>query len=566
MATQEKLTFIIEAEDRAKVVLQNLEGSFTSFNDKIKANIGTITAVTATAGVAFGALAMYSKGAVQGAIDQETVQARLKNIIQTSTQATDAQVDALIRQADALEQTGVVSAGTINQLQGQLASFDLQYESIEKLTPALLDYVVAEKGLNATTGDAQAIANGFAQAMQGNFSALTKAGFVLDDATKALIQNGTEAERTENLVKVLNSTYKGFNEQMRNTTEGGMVGMQFAMDKLNDSIGSALLPVVNSITQALAPLLQKFATFAEENPRLVATILIVVGALAGLTVVIGTVALAMTALSVVSLPIVGIIAGIVLAVGAIIAIFIYWKDITNWLGQVFYDTFEAIKNKLQEWWASITATVTSIWNSIKEVIDAIVNGFKLAWETIKQVTVAVFEFIKNYFTIWGLASKLITLENMKAIHDGIVEAWTAIKNFFLGIWDSIKGVFQSAINYINGLIDSFMAKVEAIMNAISRVGSAIGSGISNAVSSVTGIFRRATGGSVTPNTPYVVGENGQELFVPNTYGSILNQGQLAGLGAGITINISGNSFMGKEGIAESIGDELVKILRLNTKL
>jgi hypothetical protein len=38
--------------------------------------------------------------------------------------------------------------------------------------------------------------NGLAQALNGNFASLTKTGFVLDDVTKDLIKNGTEAERT----------------------------------------------------------------------------------------------------------------------------------------------------------------------------------------------------------------------------------------------------------------------------------------------------------------------------------------------------------------------------------
>src|SRR5690606_11896936 len=116
--------------------------------------------------------------------------------------------------ASALERVGIIGRDVITSAQAQLATFDLQSESIEALTPALLDYIAAEKGANATRQDAQALANGMAQALQGNFASLTRTGFVLDETTKQLISNGTESERVAALVSVLNSTYKDYNKTL----------------------------------------------------------------------------------------------------------------------------------------------------------------------------------------------------------------------------------------------------------------------------------------------------------------------------------------------------------------
>ena len=38
---------------------------------------------------------------------------------------------------------------------------------------------------------------------------------------------------------------------------------------------------------------------------------------------------------------------------------------------------------------------------------------------------------------------------------------------------------------------------------------------------------RANGGSVSGNNPYIVGEKGPELFIPNTSGTIIPNNQLA---------------------------------------
>jgi hypothetical protein len=49
-----------------------------------------------------------------------------------------------------------------------------------------------------------------AQALNGNFASLTRVGFVLDKVTKKTIASGSESERAAAIVKVLESTYKGF--------------------------------------------------------------------------------------------------------------------------------------------------------------------------------------------------------------------------------------------------------------------------------------------------------------------------------------------------------------------
>ena len=565
MAQTEKLTFIIEAEDRAKATLQSLEGNFSGLQDKIKANAGAIAGVTATAGVAFAGISSLVMKTTSDFADAEKSALQLRHAVIDVSHATEAQYEATKKLADELERKGVLDGDNISMGLAQLSTFGLSNTAVQALGGSLADLAVNQFGVTASGDQLTQSANMIAKALNGQFGVLEKSGIRFSEAQKKAIEFGTEMEK----VKAIN---EGFAQNLKYTNEVALQGLEGQTAKANvqlgnmsESIGGALKPALMAVVEAITPLLTKITEFVTEHPKMVSAIVLIVGGLTGLVAVVGTLSLAMLAFSAVSAPVILVIGGIALAIGAIIALFIYWKDITEWLGQIFYETFEAIKAKMVEWWTTITTTINGIWNGIQEVLTAIMNGFKFAWEAIKNATTSIFDFIKTYFTLWGLATKLLTLENMKAISDGIIEAWTTVKNFFVDIWNGIKGVFQGAIDYINNLIDSFMNKVNSMMSAISRVGSAIGGGISSAVSSVAGVFKRATGGNVSANTPYVVGENGQEVFVPNTNGSIFNQNQLAGMG-GITINLSGNTFLGKEGIAESIGDELVKILRLNTKI
>jgi hypothetical protein len=147
-------------------------------------------------GIAFGtrAITNFARASLKAFQESEAQQQRLTRLLEVTNDASAAQIAVLTRQANALEQLGVVSAGSITQVQSQLATFDLSILTINKLTPAILDYVTAEKGAAATADDFKAATNGLAQALNGNFASLTKTGFVLDDVTKELISTGTESQ------------------------------------------------------------------------------------------------------------------------------------------------------------------------------------------------------------------------------------------------------------------------------------------------------------------------------------------------------------------------------------
>jgi hypothetical protein len=200
-------------------------------------------------GIAFGTRAVvnFAKVSLKAFQESEAQQQRLARLLEVTNDASKEQIAILTRQADALERLGVVSAGSITQVQSQLATFDLQILTINKLTPAILDYVTAEKGAAATADDFKAATNGLAQALNGNFASLTKTGFVLDDVTKELISTGTEAERAAAIVKVLDSTYKGFNRSLRDTPAGQFQILANAADDAKVIIGEGL---TEAITQA----------------------------------------------------------------------------------------------------------------------------------------------------------------------------------------------------------------------------------------------------------------------------------------------------------------------------
>jgi hypothetical protein len=187
------------------------------------------------------AIVNFGKASVRASLQAQAEQDRLNQLLTVGVGATASQVAALNDQASALEKLGVVTAGNITQTQSQLATFNLQTSTIEKLTPAILDYVTAEKGATASTSDFKQMTNGLAQALNGNFSSLTRVGFVIDENTKKQIKSGNESERAQAIVDVLNSTYKDFNKNLRETPAGQMQVLANAAEDAQTIIGTGLI-------------------------------------------------------------------------------------------------------------------------------------------------------------------------------------------------------------------------------------------------------------------------------------------------------------------------------------
>lgn len=259
--------------DQLKSGLRDAETSLKAFDGDVKrANsaVGgfgdTVKKLGATLGVTFavGGLVNFFRSSVDEAMKAEAAMTRLRELLLTTGGATEVQIQALEKQADALAKVGAASKDSIVTTQSQLATFDLTGKTINTLTPAILDYVAAEKGAAATTEDYKMMTNGLAQALQGNFTSLTRVGFVLDEATKKQIASGTESERAAALVQVLNSTYKGFNETLAKTPQGRMMKLKQEFNEVKETVGQALMPVIEGMVGFISTsVLPAFSTAAD---------------------------------------------------------------------------------------------------------------------------------------------------------------------------------------------------------------------------------------------------------------------------------------------------------------
>jgi len=454
-----------KANEEAQSSLSNLGDGFKKF--------GKFAAIGAAA--AGAAVLAFAKKSIDAAVEAEAAQKRLENILTNTGLATEAQIKGLNEQANALERVGVASAGNITVLQAQLATFDLTAETIATLTPAITDYVIAEKGAAAGAGDFQSAANGLAQALQGNFASLTRTGFVLDDVTKDLITNGTEAERAAALVEVLGSTYAGFNEKARETSEGQLVALKNSFGALQEQVGGLLLPVLNDLVAGWQRIIDKLQDlWAIHGPAIVERFN----------------EMRERALELWSQmrerlePILRELA---------VRIIELWKQ------------FKVALDVFREWWTRVAPGVIESFKRLKEPILELWANIKIAWEQIKTL-------------IGAFRSGESDGQGFQRFIDGLVNV--------IGLL--IRGL-NIAIRLMNRFQDVLIRIVEskAFQSLLSGVG-AIGGFVGKAAGKIAGL---AEGGIVTRPTLAMVGEGGEpEAVIP-----LSKMGQMGG---GTVINIT----------------------------
>lgn len=165
-----------------------------------------------------------------------------------------------------------------------------------------------------------------------------------------------------------------------------------------------------------------------------------------------------------------------------------------------------------------------------------------------------------------------TSDMMLSIAGAWNKGWSGMSNFLGGLLNDVKTAVQDAMNFIMTIVNGAMSAINSVKSAAASVGGAVG----HAAGAVGGAFNNtihafADGGIVTGPTFALVGEAGPEAIIPLSAfaGGNSLAGSGFGGGGGITINVTGNNIssqMDVRNIAQQVGAEIVRVLRLNQKL
>jgi hypothetical protein len=289
------------------------------------------------AAVALGGLVAGLGDAVKGAMEDEQAQKMLARQLEKTTGATDAQIKGMENYITA---QGKLKGFTDDELRPALAGLVRATKDIDEAQRAnnLAMDVAAAKGLSLET-----VTKAMEKAYGGNMTALAK----LSPELKQMIKDGASMEE---VMAEMAKTFGGAATDSANTAAGSMKRLGIALGEAKEGVGAALLPIL----EKALPVLQKFATWAQENPTLITAVAAAFGVMAA-SIVLVNAAMALN-------PAVLITAGIV-ALGAALVI-AYRK----------FDTFASLVNFLVN---NIARNFEFMANSFITMINVVIKGINL---------------------------------------------------------------------------------------------------------------------------------------------------------------------------------------------
>ena len=323
--------------DRAKKEFSQLEGVGAKAGFALKKAFLPATA-------AVGALAAGLVDATKGALEDAAAQDLLANNLRKATGATDAQIAA---NEDWISTQGKLLGVTDDELRPVLSKLARATGSVtdaQKLATQAMD-IAASTGKPLAT-----VTQALEKAYGGNLTALAK----LAPEYRQMIKDGASFEE---VMAAIATTTGGAASEAANTAQGQFKRFGVALAETKESIGAALIPVIN----AALPLLTAFGNWAQNNTGILIGVGIAIAAIAVSIMAVNA------ALAIMASPIILIVAGIIALGAAVVAAYKKFEPFREAVDGVF----GAIK-----WWVN---------NVTIPAVEALVAVFKGAFNSIARL-------------------------------------------------------------------------------------------------------------------------------------------------------------------------------------
>ena len=295
------------------------------------------------AAAALGGLALALGDATKAAMEDQQEQAALALTLQNVTGAGKAQTAQIEDQISAMSRASGIA--------------DTEYrKSLEALVRGTKDVDLAMKDMNlvmdistALQTDSSTVADALAKAYQGNFKALRS----LSPEMATMIKEGASLNE---IMDVLGGTFGGATAKSAETAAGKMKILTNSLGETKESIGAALLPVL----EAVLPVLNRFAAWAQDNPKAFLAIAAAIGIIAA-AIVATNIAMALNPFSLIAAGVALLIVGLVTAYNK----FEWFRDGINLIVNTVIGFFAGMVN------AAIGAVnaIISAYNSIPLLPD-----------------------------------------------------------------------------------------------------------------------------------------------------------------------------------------------------
>lgn len=280
---------------------------------------------------------------------------------------------------------------------------------------------------------------------------------------------------------------------------------------LTDNLWRAFLPIVTQLTTALVPLVDKFSSWASENPELVKWIWLVSIWLAGIITVVWTLWLVLPSiitgfwalttavwflwkalLFLATNPIWLIITAIAGLIIGWISLYKNWDKIKEMAGELgkwiiekwwavkefFWQFFSDVWEWFVMWWGDVTTWFTEFITNINEAVSWfvwwLIDKFTKTFPWLTKIITESFELIKSIFKvsfdfilwIWKAFWQFITWDfswASKTLKATIWNLWTWIKGIFSKYTKLVKTIVSTAWTNIKSVTSKMWEKIKGVI-------------------------------------------------------------------------------------------------------
>jgi len=493
--------------------------------------------ITTTASV-WGAAGVYAGARLIDSYEKQAeAELKLERVYKSNMKAGKAAAQSTIEYASALQEQGVIGDEVTIAGAAVLAQYADTPGAINKILPAMDNYLAKTKGLDATQEDAEAAAKLFGKALNGNYTTLERNGIVLTDNQKAMLDAADAEEKAAILADIVAQKTGNMNTALAETDAGKLQQAKNTIGDMGESIGQVLLPAVASLADwlqdNLLPKVQAVIDYLQAHPMIgkialalmaitaaLGPLIMLIGSVIG---IVGTLVTITTALDIALAPIAGTIGLIVLAIAAVVA-----------AGILLYKNWDTIKAKAAQVWSSITKAVSIVVNKVKQNFNTLKSFLAGIWNGIKTGATVAWNAIKT------------------AITKPIQTAFNLIKK----IVSKIKGLFNVKIKFPHVPLPHFK---------ISPAGWKVSDLLKGKIPSL-GIKWYAQGGIFDSPTIAGIGEAGPEAVVPlNTLWKKLDAIADSSGAAPIVVNVYGSNNMSVDELAAAVEQRIIQMQKRRTQ-
>lgn len=452
-----KVRFLADT-DKLRAGLADADGQLNAFGDRMQSAGKSMMKVGGmmTAGITLpiiAGLGLATKAAAEEAKEQEI----LAQVLRNTAGATTMQVDAVEDWITATQNATAVADSKLRPAFAKLMIGGRSVEQVQKDLAVALD-ISAARGL-----DLETVSNAMAKAAQGNVGALQKLGIATKDAAGNTLSY-------DQILANASATMGGTAAAAADTAEGRMAIMQLRFEDLKETIGAALIPILEKLIGWVSKAASWFENITPTQQKLILVFAAVAAAIGPVVTVVGAL---VTAVGFLLSPVFLVIAALALLAAGFVYLYRNNEDFRRGV-QLVVEKMRELWEKVQQWWPAIRETIATAMEKISEVIGTIIDAIAWAWRTWGDEIIAQASNIWN--TVVGIVQGFVSIfdgviDMVRALIDGDwSKAWEALKQIVTGVfdvvWSAATGIVSSIGNVLSAIWSAVQGTVTTAVNTV----------------------------------------------------------------------------------------------------